>query len=99
MTKNYLRVVARVMALPDKIEDLKLVFFPLVEATRQEKGCLQYELLHNQNDPTEFIFVETWETKECLEAHMKTEHFQIALKQLDGLVATDPDIQLYDQLL
>ncbi|MGL5133484.1 MAG: putative quinol monooxygenase [Planktothrix sp.] len=40
MTQN-LRVVARVVALPDKIEALKAVLIGLVEPTRQEAGCLQ----------------------------------------------------------
>ncbi len=45
MTKTTIRVVARVVALADKVDELKLVLMRLIEPTRQEKGCIIYELL------------------------------------------------------
>lgn len=98
MTKT-LRVVARVIAEADKVEQLKAVFYPLVELTRSEAGCIQYELLQNQSDPTEFTFVETWESTAALEAHMASAHFQTAASQLEGLVAAPPDIRRYHLIL
>lgn len=98
MTKKTLRVVARIVALPNQVEPLKLVLHSVVQPTRAEKGCIQYDLLQNQNDPTDFTFVEEWETHADLENHLNSEHIQTALKQLDGLVAAPPDIRRYDQM-
>ncbi|OKH19849.1 antibiotic biosynthesis monooxygenase [Hydrococcus rivularis NIES-593] len=98
MSNSTIRVVARVIALPDKIEELKAVLLQIVEPTRQEEGCIQYDLFQNQTDPTDFTFVEEWTTKEALDKHLASEHLQAAVQRIDGLVATNPDIRTYHQL-
>jgi quinol monooxygenase YgiN len=98
MSKQVLRVVARIIARPDKIEELKTLLIQLIEPTRQEEGCLQYELLQNQDDPTDFTFVETWTTKSALDAHLASANVQTALEKLNDLVASEPDLRLYTQL-
>ncbi len=95
MSKTTVRVVARVVALPDKVEEVKSVLIGLLEPTRQEDGCIIYELLHNHEDPTDFTFVEEWESQTLLDAHLASAHIAQAKSQLDGLVATEPDIRLY----
>jgi quinol monooxygenase YgiN len=98
MSKTTIRVVARVVALPDKVEEVKSVLLGLIEPTRKEQGCIVYELLQNQADPTDFTFVEEWETQALLEAHLASAHIEEAESQLDGLVAAEPDIRLYQLL-
>lgn len=58
MTNQTIRIVARVIALPNKVEELKAVLLELIEPTRQEAGAIRYELLQNQSDPTDFTFIE-----------------------------------------
>jgi quinol monooxygenase YgiN len=89
------RVVARIVALPDKVEELKAVLRELIEPTRQEAGCLQYELLQNPSDPTDFTFVETWKSDEDLDIHLASVHIQRAFEQVEGLLAALPDIRRY----
>lgn len=95
MSKTTIRVVARVVALPDKVEEVKSVLLRLIEPTRQEEGCIVYELLHSYEDPTDFTFVEEWESQALLDTHMASAHFAEAGSQLDGLIAAEPDIRLY----
>lgn len=92
------RVVARVIALPDKIEQLKAVLIELIEPTRAEVGCIQYDLLQNTSDPTDFTFVEEWSSTAALEAHLTSQHLQKAINQINGLVAQSPDICRYEQI-
>jgi quinol monooxygenase YgiN len=99
MSNPTLRVVARLVALPDKVEELKVILIGLIEPTRAEKGNLKYQLLQNRADPTDFTFVEEWETEADLEAHLKSTHIQTAIGQLDNLVAINPDIQRYNLIL
>ncbi len=89
------RVVARVVAIPEKVEQLKLVLFGLIEPSRQESGCIQYELLQNHEDPTDFVFVEEWENEALLNAHLESPHINEAEAKLEGLLAAEPDIRLY----
>ena len=67
----------------------------LVEPTRRESGCIQYELLQNQEDPTDFVFVEEWESEVRLNAHLDSPHINGVGAKLDGLLKAEPDIRLY----
>ena len=98
MSKTTIRVVARVVALPDQVEEVKSVLLGLIEPTRKEEGCIVYELLQNHADPTDFTFVEEWESQALLEAHLASAHIEEAESQLNGLVAAEPDIRLYQLL-
>ncbi|MGL5872038.1 MAG: putative quinol monooxygenase [Xenococcaceae cyanobacterium] len=99
MSESIIRVVARVVALPKKVEQLKAVLCSLIEPTKAETGCLKYELLQNRVDLTDFTFVEEWATEADLEAHLASKHIQAAISKLDGLVAAEPDIRRYDKIL
>jgi len=93
-----IRVVARLIAFPNKVEEAKALLLGLVEPTRKEAGCLQYDLLQNQADPTDFTFVEEWESDESLDAHLGSEHIQSAIAQIPELIASGPDIRRYTLL-
>ena len=95
MSDQSVRVVARIVSLPEKVEELKALLLKLVEATRQETGCIKYELLQNQAEPTDFTFVEEWASDDALDAHMKSAHMEAISAQLDGLVAGEDDIRRY----
>jgi quinol monooxygenase YgiN len=98
MSKTTIRVVARVIALPDKVEEVKSILMGLIEPTRQEEGCIAYELLQNHQDPMDFTFVEEWESQALLNAHLASEHIAQASSQLGGLIASEPDIRVYHLL-
>jgi quinol monooxygenase YgiN len=93
-----IRVIAHLIAIPDKVEELKAVLLSLIEPTRQETGAITYELLQNQADPTDLTFVEEWESNEALDTHLASPHIQEGITKLDGLVAAPPDIRLYHLL-
>jgi quinol monooxygenase YgiN len=98
MSKTTLRVVARLAAFPDKVAELKSLLLSIIEPTRKEEGCITYELLQNQADPTDFTFVEEWESVALLEQHLGSTHIQDAVKKLDGLAVGPPDIRRYELL-
>jgi quinol monooxygenase YgiN len=95
MAKDTLRVVARVKARPGKVNELLSVLSSLVEPTCKESGCLKYELLQNNEDPTDFTLIEEWQNNTALESHFATKHFKDALSKLPNLVAAEPDIRRY----
>jgi quinol monooxygenase YgiN len=96
MSDENVRVLARVIALPDKIEEVKAIAIALLEPTRAESGCIYYDLLQGCEDPTDFTFVEEWKGIEALNAHLQSEHVRQALEQINGLVAAGPDIRRYN---
>ena len=95
MTNQTIRVIARVIAFSDKVEELKAVLLELIEPTLQEAGAIKYELLQNESDPTDFTFVEEWSSDEALNAHLQSPHLEAAGAKLEGLVAAAPDIRRY----
>jgi quinol monooxygenase YgiN len=93
-----LRVLARAKAKPDHIAPVRDILSALVEPTRQEPGCLTYELLQNSADPTDFVFVERWASAAAEQAHLATPHVSSALQQLVGLLVAEPEICRYTAL-
>lgn len=92
------RVVARLSSKPDKIEEFKAILLSIIEPTRKEAGCKRYELLQNNADPTDFTFVEEWESGAALDAHMKAPHLTAALGKIGDLIGGAPDIRRYTTL-
>lgn len=95
MPDRAVRVVARVVARPGQVEELRALLRGLIEPTRKEPGCVTYELLQNTTDPTDFTFVEEWRSEEELDAHLHSPHVTQARSRLSALAAVAPDIRRY----
>lgn len=61
------------------------VYAELIHATREEDGCLRYELLSDTEDPTRFVLAEAWRAEADLDAHTRTPHFREAMAALASL--------------
>ena len=48
----------------------------LIPITREEKGCIQYDLHQNNEDPAHFLFYENWESRELWQDHMNNQHLK-----------------------
>ena len=81
MTK--LTIVANVTASADKINLVKEELEKLIDITRAEEGCLQYDLHQNNENPARFMFYENWEPRDLWQTHMSAQHLQ------DYLAATE----------
>lgn len=95
MANSNIHVLARVIGLPDKVDEVKTILLTLIEPTRQEVGCLRYELWQNQDDPTDFNWVEEWKNQASLDSHLSSSHFKKANSKLIPLLATEPVIRFY----
>lgn len=95
MPTKTIRVVAHLTAREDRIEDACEALMELLGPTRAEQGCIFYDLAQNNDDPTDFTFVEEWETDEMLDAHLESEHIRKLQSRADDLFAAPPDIRRY----
>lgn len=89
------RVIARVIAKPDAAPQVRSILASLVEPTRQEPGCLSYQLLQNRSEPADFTFIEEWASAEAEQAHFLTPHVSDTIRRLAGLLAAELDIRRY----
>ena len=83
-----LSIVARIEAKKDKVELVKAELLKLIDITRSEKGCIQYDLHQDNNDPAVFVFYENWESKELLDQHLQNDHIQQYMKATEGAVVS-----------
>jgi quinol monooxygenase YgiN len=95
MSNHQIRVIATLIGKPGFSEKLKSILISLVEPTRQEEGCIQYELLQNQEVPEEFTFYEIWETQEHLNSHLASKHLQKTFSEFKSLLEAEPTIRTY----
>jgi quinol monooxygenase YgiN len=90
-----LHVVARFIARPDSVDALKALLVGMLAPTREEEGCLMYELLQCQTDPTDFTFVEEWTDAAALARHAAAPHIAGVQDQVRALVATPSSVRTY----
>ena len=95
MAEDSLRTVARIKATADNVSAVRELLSGLVEPTRNESGCITYQLLQNREDPTDFTFVEEWRDDSSFSAHLSSDHIQQALPKLEPITAEPPDIRTY----
>ena len=95
MSASSLKVVARIKARPDKVGEVRKLLCGLVEPTRKEFGCISYELFQNIKDPTDFTFVEEWESDAAFESHAASDHIRAMGPKLRPTVTKAPDVRTY----
>lgn len=81
-----LTIVANIIAKTDKIDLIKAELEKLVDATRAEAGCINYDLHQDNDNPTHFMFYENWESRELWQTHMGAQHLQDYMAATDGAV-------------
>ena len=90
-----IRVVAHLTSKPETIDATRAALEGFIEPTRAEAGCVYYELMQNNADPTDFTFVEEWESNETLDAHLEAPHITAFKEKAGDLLAAEPDIRRY----
>lgn len=71
-----LTVVAELVAQPGREAELTTELLAMVKATRQEEGCIQYDLHVSTDQPGNFVFYENWTSREALDRHAASPHLQ-----------------------
>ena len=81
-----LTIVANIKAKSDKIDLVKAELLKLIDVTRAEKGCLQYDLHQDNENPAHFLFYENWESRELWQKHMNNHHLKDYMAATEGAV-------------
>jgi len=69
-------VVATLTIKPDSLAALREAAMPCIEATREEPGCVFYDLNTSVSNSQRVVFVEQWKSREDLENHFKAPHMK-----------------------
>ncbi|MFT5788902.1 MAG: quinol monooxygenase YgiN [Shewanella sp.] len=84
-----LTIVANIIAKIDSIELVKAELIKLIEITRAEAGCINYDLHQDNENAAHFVFYENWQSREHLQAHLANSHLA------DYIAATEGCIELF----
>ena len=98
MSQKQVTVVAMICAKPDKIDLAREALIALVEPTRREQGCINYDLHQSPDEPTRFMFYENWASREDLDNHAASDHLQALVARIDELFAEPLDVSLFQQI-
>lgn len=80
----------------DKITEFENIAKKMVEASQKDQGCLFYRLGKVDQADGVYSFVEHWESREDLKAHMKHEHFTENFPILQSLLKKPVDMKLIE---
>lgn len=86
VNKEKLTIVARILAKPEKREHVKNELLKLIDVTRAEKGCINYDLHQDNENENLFLFYENWESRALWQTHMNNKHLAEYMKATEGAV-------------
>lgn len=98
MNATSLTVVALLKAKAGKESTLRQELLALIPTTRQEPGCLNYDLHQATDNPASFMFHENWTSKQHLDDHLARPHLQAFLAKAGDLLAEPPQITLWEKI-
>lgn len=81
---------------PEAMEAARPVLRRVIEATRAEPGCVQYNYGEDVLDPGLIRVSEIWESREQLAAHMQTRHMAEWQRERAELGLSERSIMVYD---
>ncbi len=71
-------VVATIPVKPEAVDQVRAALVTLAAATRDEEGCVSYDLYESAAAPGTFVTIERWTDAAALDAHMGTPHVATA---------------------
>lgn len=94
MSDEKIILIARLQVRPDKVEQAKAAAFAIVEPSRKEPGCVNYDIHQSIEDETIFLWHETWIDKAAIDEHFATPFFQEFFAVVEEVAAEPPQITL-----
>lgn len=76
MSGENIVLIARLKIKKEAVAAARRAALAIVEDSRRESGCLNYDFHQGADDETIFLWHETWENKAAIEAHGKSAHFK-----------------------
>ena len=92
-------VLAHFRLKEDSLPQVKALAEELVTATRQEAGCIRYELLQEEGNALHLVMQETWTSQTALDSHSSSEHFTRIVPLLAALCAQPPEVEQYTRIV
>lgn len=87
MADQPLTIVAKILAKEDKRTLVKEELLKLIDITRKEEGCIDYDLHQDNENANLFLFYENWTNRDLWQKHMGNSHLADYIKATEGAIA------------
>ena len=94
MNDEKIILVARLKVKEDSIEEAKKAALAIVSDSRAEKGNINYDIHQAIDDPTVFVWHETWADKAAIDEHFETPFFKDFFAKVEMIAAEPAQITL-----
>ena len=92
-------LIAKIKAKPGSEKALEDAFRDMIKKVRaSEPGCLTYILHKSNEDPSAFVWYETYTDEAAFTTHRKTDHMKEMGARIANLLAEKPLIELLTEL-
>jgi quinol monooxygenase YgiN len=98
MNAKTLTVLAQIKAKPGAEGQVRQELLSLVAPSRQDAGCINYDLHQAQDNPALFLFHENWASKAHLDAHLQKPDLQAVLARVGQMAAEPPQVTLWEKI-
>ncbi|MFT3746612.1 MAG: putative quinol monooxygenase [Pyrinomonadaceae bacterium] len=94
MSDEKIVLIARLKVKPDMVEVAKKAALAIVDESRAEEGCVNYDVHQSVEDETLFFWHETWTHKGAIDEHFEKPFFGEFFKTVEQVAAEPPQITL-----
>jgi quinol monooxygenase YgiN len=85
-------ITAKFRVRPEDADRWPEIARSFTEATRAEEGCLWFDWSRSVDDPTEYVLVEAFRDGAAGGAHVQSDHFRAAQRELPQYLVATPRI-------
>jgi quinol monooxygenase YgiN len=95
MADEQVTVLVRIKAKPETRAQVHAELEKLLAPTRQEKGCINYDMHVAKDDNALFLFYENWTSESDLTNHLAAPHVQRWIDLAQTLLAEPMELSLW----
>ncbi|MHC8405812.1 putative quinol monooxygenase [Pseudomonas sp. TMB3-21] len=89
--------VAFFTARPGQSDALGQCLLALVGPTRQEPGCVRYDIYQSSDSAEHWFVYEDWHSPTDFDGHMQAPYVQAFMNELDALCSEAPEIRTFER--
>ncbi|MBO4994782.1 MAG: antibiotic biosynthesis monooxygenase [Muribaculaceae bacterium] len=68
----------------------------LVEKSRNDKGCVAYDLFQSATNPSVMMFCETWADDQSLKTHTESAHFTELVPKIEAMTKSGLKLERFE---
>ena len=88
-------VVGRVQTDVDKRGTLVKIGQRVAAASRNEPGCVRYQVCQDTENENSIVFVEEWQSQDALDAHFASPHIAEFMAAVPAAIVEPPEVKFH----